>query len=268
MLEKPQPIRISKGSSFNSLENDKEMPLVDHIEELRQRVIKSLICVIISAFISLVFVRNIVRILEIPAGSIQFLQLAPGEFLFVSIKVAGYVGLTISLPYILFQGLLFVLPGLKNNERKLIPIIVAGSGILFFIGIFFSWSMLIPAALKFLINFGADVVEPIWSIEKYIEFVLLLMLATGLAFQVPILQLLLGISDLITWKKMIKAWRLVVISSAIFSAVLTPSTDPITMLILTGAIGALFLLGVGLVALTDKIKEQIPLTSHPPSTPN
>ena len=168
------------------------MPFFDHLEELRQRILKSLIAIVISSGFCLLFVRKLVQILEMPAGKIQFLQVAPGEFLFTSIKVAGYGGLTISLPFILYQVLRFILPGLTKEEKFLIAPSVAGSAILFFLGIFFAWNALIPAALGFLISYGADVVEPIWSIEKYLDFVLLLMLSTGLAFQLPILQLILG----------------------------------------------------------------------------
>ena len=134
---------------------------------------------------------------------------------------------------------------------------VAGSAILFFLGIFFAWKALIPAALGFLINYGADVVEPLWSIEKYLDFVLLLMLSTGLAFQLPILQLILGFFEIISWKKMLSAWRFVVIASAIAGAVLTPSTDPITMLLLSASITFLFFVGIGLVALTTNLRGQI-----------
>ena len=77
------------------------MPLVDHLEELRQRVLRSLLAVVLAAGACLLMVKPLVRLLEAPAGSIHFLQLAPGEFLFVSIKVAGYAGLTLALPYVL-----------------------------------------------------------------------------------------------------------------------------------------------------------------------
>ncbi len=233
------------------------MPLMDHFEELRQRILKSLLAVFLGASISLVFVRALVRLLEAPAGTIRFLQLAPGEFLFVSIKVAGYTGLIIALPFIIYQILAFILPGLTQKEKRLIAPAVAGSVILFLCGLFFAWWALIPAALKFLVDFGADVVEPIWSIEKYLDFVLFLMLATGLSFQLPVLQMILGYLGLVKWKEMISAWRWVVIIAAIASAILTPSTDPITMSLLAGAITALFLIGVGLVAFTDYFKLKI-----------
>jgi sec-independent protein translocase protein TatC len=162
------------------------MPLVDHLEELRQRVLRSLLAVVIAALTCLLGVKPLVRLLEAPASGIHFLQLAPGEFLFVSLKVAGYAGLTLALPYVLFQILAFVLPGLTIRERRLIAPAVAGSAVLFMAGLAFAWWALVPAALRFLVSYGADVVEPLWSIERYLDFVLLLMLATGLAFQLPV----------------------------------------------------------------------------------
>jgi len=245
--------------------NDVEMPLVDHLEELRQRVLRSLLAVAVSAFACLLVVRPLVRLLEEPAGSIRFLQLAPGEFLFVSFKVAGYAGLTLALPYVLYQGLAFVLPGLTRNERRLIAPAVAGSAVLFLAGLAFAWWALVPAALRFLVSYGADVVEPIWSIERYLDFVLLLMLSTGLAFQLPVLQLLLGALGLVNWQRMLSAWRWVVLTSALAGAVLTPSTDPITMLLLGGAITALFLIGVLLVAIVQRFKAETPPVDPPPA---
>ncbi len=163
------------------------MPLVDHLEELRQRVLRSLLAVVVAALTCLLGIKPLVRLLEAPASGIHFLQLAPGEFLFVSLKVAGYAGLTLALPYVLFQVLAFLLPGLTIRERRLIAPAVAGSAVLFMAGMAFAWWAMVPAALRFLVSYGADVVEPLWSIERYLDFVLLLMLATGLASVIWIL---------------------------------------------------------------------------------
>ena len=226
-----------------------EMSLVDHLEELRRRVLRSLLAVVVAAAGCLVAVKPLVRLLEVPAEGIRFLQLAPGEFLFVSFKVAGYAGLTLALPYVLYEGLGFVLPGLTRRERRLVAPAVAGSAVLFAAG----WA-LVPAALRFLVSYGADVVEPSWSIERYLDFVLLLMVATALAFQLPVLQLLLGALGLVKAQPMLAGWRWVVLASALAGAVLTPSTDPVTMLLLSGAITALYLIGVGLVAFTERLR--------------
>ncbi len=231
-----------------------EMSFVDHLEELRWRLLRSLGALLAGAGLCLIWVRPLVKLLEQPAQGIRFLQLAPGEYLFVSLKVAGYAGLTLALPYVLYEGLGFVLPGLSRRERRLVAPAVAASAVLFLAGLAFAWWALVPAALRFLVSYGADVVEPIWSIERYLDFVLLLMVATGLAFELPVLQLLLGALGLVRSRQMLASWRLVVLLSAVAGAVLTPSTDPVTMLLLSGAISALFLVGVGLVALTEQMR--------------
>ena len=93
------------------------MPLVDHLEELRQRVFRSLLAVVVAALACLVVVKPLVRLLEAPASSIHFLQLAPGEFLFVSFKVAGYAGLTLALPYCI-AGVLLCEKNMVTNESR------------------------------------------------------------------------------------------------------------------------------------------------------
>lgn len=230
---------------LDELPDEVEMSLFDHLEELRSRIFYALIAVILAAIVCFIFVRPIVSILEIPAGDVKFLQLAPGEFFFVSIKVAGYSALVVSSPFILYQIIQFVLPGLTRRERKLLGPVVLGSAVLFFIGLFFAYIALIPAALNFFVNYGADVVDQSWSIDRYFEFVLLLMFGTGLVFQIPVLMLLLGQLSIISSEQMLSNWRYVVLGAAILGAVITPSTDPFTQSLLGGAVLLLYFGGIG-----------------------
>ena len=234
----------------DELPDDVEMPFFDHLEELRQRIFYSLIAIFIMVIGCFAFVKPIVSILEIPAAGSKFIQLAPGEFFFVSLKVAGYSGLLLASPVILYQIIQFILPGLTRKERKLILPIVIGSTFLFALGLVFAYYALIPAALNFFINYGGDVVEQSWSIDRYFEFVLLLLFSTGLAFQIPVIQLLLGSLGIISSSKMLSGWRYVVLGAAILGAVLTPSTDPITQSLLAGAVLSLYFGGIWLVKLT------------------
>ena len=238
------------------------MPFTDHIEELRQRILNSIFATLICIVFSFLVIKPLIQFLEIPAKNIRLLQLSPGEFLFVAIKVAGYSGLIVALPYILYQVILFLSPGLTEKEKSLIFPAVFASGILFFLGLFFSWWILVPAAISFFIKFGADIVEPIWSIEKYFDFVLLLMSSTALAFQLPVLQFILGSLGIITTQKMLSNWRLVVISSAILSAIITPSTDPLTMSLLSISIVFLFFVGTGLTFISESFKSKTLSSSH------
>ena len=174
------------------------MSLFDHLEELRTRIFWSLGAALIGVAGCFFAVKPLVQWLEIPAGDVKFLQLAPGEFFFVSIKVAGYSGILIVSPFILYQIIQFVLPGLTRRERRLLGPVVLGSSVLFFAGLGFAYYALIPAALNFFISYGADVVEQLWSIERYFEFVLLLMFSTGLAFQIPVIQVILGFLGIVS----------------------------------------------------------------------
>lgn len=230
--------------------NDVEMSLFEHLEELRQRIFYALIAVAIAIVGCFFKVNLIVKALERPAQGAKFLQLAPGEYFFVSLKVAAYSGILVASPFILYQIIQFVLPGLTRSERRLLGPIVLGSSVLFFAGILFAYGALIPAALNFFIQYGADVVEQLWSIDRYFEFVLLLLFSTGIAFQIPVIQLLLGLTGIVSSRQMLSGWRYVILGAAILGAVLTPSTDPLTQSLLGGAVVGLYFGGIGLVVLT------------------
>ena len=204
------------GDRQNSQEDDQdivpdevEMSIFEHLEELRVRIFHSLIAAVLGIISCFIVVKPIVKFLEVPAQGVKFLQLAPGEYFFVTIKVAAYSGLLLTSPFMLYQIVKFVLPGLTIRERKFLRPIFLGSTVLFGLGLVFAYLAIVPAALKFFIGYGSEVVEQAWSIEKYFEFVLLLMFSTALAFQVPILQLLLGIVGIVTSQQMLSSWKYV-----------------------------------------------------------
>ena len=234
------------------LPDEVEMSLFDHLEELRQRIFYALIAVVLGIIGCFLAVKPIVELLEIPAHGVKFLQLAPGEYFFVSFKVAGYSGLLVASPFVLYQITQFVLPGLTRRERRLIGPVVFGSSILFVAGLAFAYLLLIPAALNFFINYGADVVEQLWSIDRYFEFVLLLLFSTGLAFQIPIIQILLGLLGIVSSAQMLSGWRYMIVAATVLGAVLTPSTDPLTQSLLAGAVLGLYFGGTGLVKILGK----------------
>lgn len=232
---------------LDELPDDVEMSLFDHLKELRQRIFYALIAVLLGAIACFATVKPIVGLLEIPAQGVKFLQLAPGEYFFVSLKVAGYSGLLVASPFVLYQIIMFVLPGLTRRERRLIGPVVLGSSVLFVAGLVFSFLVLLPAALNFFINYGSGVVEQLWSIDRYFEFVLLLMFSTGLAFQIPVIQALLGLLGIVSSKQMLSGWRYVVLGAVVLGAILTPSTDPVTQSLLASAVLGLYFGGIGLV---------------------
>jgi sec-independent protein translocase protein TatC len=229
--------------------NGDEMALSEHIEEFSQRLIFSLIVLITAILSCFTDIKQIVKIFQAPAMGIKFLQFAPGEYFFASIKIAAFSGLLLSSPIILYQIFLYVLPGMTKKERDILLPITIGSGALFAVGLCFSYFFLVPAALKFFIAYGSDVVEPFWSFDQYFDFVAVLIFTTGLAFQVPVVQIILGLLGIISGQQMLSAWKYVVVLATTIAAVITPSTDPVTQLLMTSALLALYLGGSGLVIL-------------------
>lgn len=236
------------------LPDDKEMSIFDHLEELRQRIFVSVLAVGAAILGCFAFSKDLIVILEAPVKTqgVRFLQLAPGEFFFTTLKVSGYCGLLLGSPIILYEIIAFVLPGLTRDERRFLGPIVLGSSVLFYSGIAFSYSVLTPAALNFFVTYAEGVVESLWSIDQYFEFVLVLMFSTGLSFQVPVIQLLLGQVGLVSGDQMLSIWRYVVVGAVVAAAVLTPSTDPLTQMLLAGPLLGLYLGGAWMVKLIGR----------------
>ena len=231
---------------------DDEMALSEHIEEFSQRIVFCIIILVIATLLCFADVREIVRIFQAPAVGVKFLQFAPGEYFFASVKIAAFCGILISSPIVLYQLLLYLIPGLTKKERDIVLPVSLGSGILFFVGLGFSYFFLVPAALRFFISYGAEVVEPFWSFDQYFDFLAVLLFATGLSFQVPAIQVVLGLLGIVSGETMLSAWKYVVVICTVVAAIITPSTDPITQILLSTALLSLYLGGSGVVIFLKK----------------
>lgn len=240
--------------SKDLLPDDKEMTIFDHLEELRQRLYISVLAVGATMLGCFAFSKDLIMLLEAPVKEqgVRFLQLGPGEFFFTTLKVSGYCGLLLGSPVIIYEIIAFVLPGLTKAERRFLGPIVLGSSVLFYAGISFSYFVLAPAALNFFVTYAEGVVESLWSIDQYFEFVLILLFSTGLSFQVPVIQLLLGQTGLVSSDQMLSIWRYVVVGAVVAAAVLTPSTDPLTQMLLAGPLLGLYLGGAWMVKLSGR----------------
>ena len=252
--EQASAVRSFLYPGEDQLPDDVNMSIWEHLEELRDRALVSAGAVAAMILVCFCFAKDLVLFLEAPVAQegVRFLQLGPGEYFFTTVKVAGYCGLLLGAPVVLYEAIAYVLPGLTRDERKFLGPIVLGSSVLFYTGIGFAYAILTPAALKFFIGYSNEAVESLWSIDQYFEFVLVLLFSTGLAFQVPVLQLLLGQSGIVTSKQMLSVWRYVVVGSVVAAAVLTPSTDPFTQMLLAVPLMSLYLGGAALVGVVEK----------------
>jgi sec-independent protein translocase protein TatC len=240
------------NSNFNFTNNTTvilELPFSEHIEELRQRIFLLFWIILVLTSVSFIEVKSLVKILELPINNVKFFQLAPGEYFISTLKISFYTGLLFSSPLVISQLILFLLPGLTRKETRIILPLLLGSLFLFGLGLAFSYYTLIPAALNFFLNYSEEVLEPFWSFDQYFEFILVLFYSTGLAFQIPILQILVGLLNIVSAKQMLGAWRYIILVSTILGAILTPSTDPLTQLLLSLAILLLYFTGLGILFL-------------------
>jgi sec-independent protein translocase protein TatC len=252
LIVKDKDFKFSK-TDFGDLDSETlELPVSEHIDEIRQRTFHSLGFLIISVCVIFLNITHIVQILEAPVQGIKFIQLSPGEYFLSTVKIAFYGGFLFTIPFLISQIIFYILPGLTNSEKDIIVPILLTSVLLFGGGLIFAYYVLIPAALNFFIGYSTDVIEPIWSFDQYFDFILFVFYSTGLAFQVPIFQIVLGLTGIITGKKMLELWRYVVLASTVVSAVLTPSTDPITQICLAGAILFLYLTGASILIFYKK----------------
>lgn len=226
-----------------------ELPFSEHIEELRQRLFLLFWIILFLTTLSFLEVKTIVKILEYPITNVKFFQISPGEYFISTVKIAFYSGLLFTSPVGVSQLILFLLPGLTRKETKVILPLLISSVLLFTLGITFSYYTLIPAALNFFLNYSEEVIEPFWSFDQYFEFILVLFYSTGLAFQIPILQILVGLLNIVSVNQMLGAWRYVILMATILGAILTPSTDPLTQMLLSAAILLLYLAGLGILFL-------------------
>ena len=240
------------NSNFNFTNNTiitLELPFSEHIEELRQRIFILFGIILLLTCVAFFEVKILVKILEYPVTNVKFFQLSPGEYFISTIKISFYTGLLFASPFVISQIILFLLPGLTKKETKIILPLLLSSLILFGLGLAFSYYTLVPAALNFFLNYSQEVLEPFWSFDQYFEFILVLFYSTGLAFQIPIIQILIGLLNIVSAQQMLGAWRYIILVSTILGAILTPSTDPLTQLLLSVAILLLYLSGIGILFL-------------------
>jgi sec-independent protein translocase protein TatC len=240
------------NSNFNFTNNTiitLELPFSEHIEELRQRIFSLFGIILLLTCVAFFEVKILVKILEYPVSNVKFFQLSPGEYFISTLKISFYTGLLFASPFVISQIILFLLPGLTKKETKIILPLLLSSLILFGLGLAFSYYTLIPAALNFFLNYSQEVLEPFWSFDQYFEFILVLFYSTGLAFQIPIIQILIGLLNIVSAQQMLGAWRYIILVSTILGAILTPSTDPLTQLLLSVAILLLYLSGIGILFL-------------------
>jgi sec-independent protein translocase protein TatC len=222
-----------------------------HLEELRHHLLMAVLALAVSTVGSLFIADRFINLLAIPVGGLAKLQsIEVTENIAVFMRVALLSGVIIAMPVILYQLLAFVLPGLKPNEKRWLYLIIFFGTLLFAIGIAFAYFIMLPASVKFLIDFLAVETKP--RISNYINFVTDLLFWMGVAFQTPLIIFALAKFRLVSAKTLVKKWREGIVIIAILAAVITPTVDPVNMALLMVPLIGLYWLSVLLAYLARK----------------
>ena len=230
----------SENNSFNSSgagngSGDVEMPFLEHLEELRQRIIYILIGLVIGTIAAWVFIDFLVDyILLIPAknAELKLQNLKPFGQLFLYFQVALIAGFVVSVPNFFYQLWRFISPALQVKEKRYIKWIVFFSSLCFLSGIVFAYYLMLPLTLKFAAAFGSEDIENNIAITEYFSIIISVMLAAGVVFELPIMSFFLSKLGIVTPKLMRRFRKHSIIVILALAAVLTPGTDPIAQLLL------------------------------------
>jgi sec-independent protein translocase protein TatC len=237
------------------------MSLTDHLTELRQRLVKAILAIFVGALFVLLFYDPILNFLTKPfrdlcnaeklaktAAQCQLISTDPIAGLTTRMRISGWGGVVIALPIILWQIWRFVAPGMHSKEKKYAVPFVASSLLLFAAGAAIAYITL-SEALKFLIGWSGENVSPLYTVDKYVRLVTLMMLAFGGGFLFPVLLVFLELVNVLTPRKLLGWWRQAVVLIIVFAAVITPSGDPFSLFALAIPMWIFYFMSAGIGAL-------------------
>ena len=233
----------------------KRMPIKGHLVELRDRIAKSVIAMVITTAISFIFAKTLILILKEPASTVKFQAITPTENIAVYFKVALAGGFIIAMPILVYQVIAFVAPGLTSKEKKTILRLIPFITILFVAGVLFAYFVALPPAMNFLANFMKDVAENTWRLSEYISIVSRMILYVGLIFETPLILMILARMGIVSPKWLAGKRKLWFVLAFVISALITPTMDPINQSIIAVPLIVLFELSIYLTRFVYKKRE-------------
>ncbi len=232
------------------------MGFLDHLEELRRRIVYSIAAVALGFFACWWKVEKIYDIMQRPimdalrnnGMSEKLVYLNPTEPFNLYLKIAALAGLFLTSPFVLYQVWMFISPGLYRNEKRYVVPFMVSTIALFSAGGYFGFKIVYPAALNFLISFGKQF-QPMITIKEYTELFLSIILGMGLIFEMPILIFFLALMGIVTAGWMWRNFRYSILIIFIVAAIVTPTSDILNMCIFAAPMIALYALSIGIAYL-------------------
>jgi sec-independent protein translocase protein TatC len=252
--ERPNPPRQ------NDEKPELRMGIFDHLEELRQRLFRSVIALVVGVGVGVLLAEPLLEYLLQPYRNInpddarRLLVLGPTGAVVNYFRVAMLAGGVIAVPVITYQIMMFVIPGLTRTERRYVLLTLPAITALFLTGIMFAWFILMPPAINFLEGFQSDVFRAEWAASEYIGFVTALLFWMGVAFELPLVMFVLSLVGVVSSGALIRYWRVAVVLCAVAAAVITPTVDPVNMFLVMGPLLGLYVISIGLVAIGWRLR--------------
>lgn len=252
---------ISGNDEVELLAGEREMSFLDHLEELRWRLIKAILGILVAVIICAIFADRIVndlliRLLRQTDPPLSVINVVPyGQVTFYMLVVLGS-GLILSVPWILYHLWKFIQPGLLPKERKYISGIVAFTSLCFLAGVAFAYFVMLPFMLQFFATFGSPYIQNMIAVTDYMSFVLTIVLLSGLIFELPMVSYFLAKFGILTPAFMRYYRRHAIVALLIIAALITPTTDPLTMSIFAAPMMLLYEISIYIAALVHRKREQ------------
>ena len=232
-----------------TVERDKELSLGQHLREFRDRLMVACIAIAITTAISFLFTTDIIKLLLLPSGVTKLLALSPTENFTTYFRVALFSGFALAMPVILYEIFAYIDPALHPNERRFALTLGPFVLLLFVVGMLFCYLILLPSALKFLLNFGSEVIDNQLRASEYLSFVTLFIVGMGVIFEMPVLIYALIRLGVVQRSWLTSRRRYVFLISFVIAAVITPTPDPFNQTLVAVPMYLLFELGLLLARL-------------------
>lgn len=228
-----------------------EMSFFDHFEELRQRLFKAILALVVTTILASIFAGSIIQYLAQPYDG-DLIILTPTGSVVMYFKVALMSGAILAIPYITYQLFMFIVPGLEAKERRWVLMALPATTACFLIGVLFAWFVMVPNALYFLQTFQDDVFVDQWTAQEYFSFLTTLLFWIGVAFEMPVVFFVLGRLGVVRHQTLVNQWRLAVVAITFMAAIITPTVDPFNMLLVMAPLLVLYIISIFLVRIANR----------------
>ena len=247
-------------------DGEQKLTILSHLRELRKRLIRSVIAVAVGVAICFIFYNTIFAILTRPAAGMDLSAIEMTERISTIMQVCIAGGIILTMPYLVYQGIMFLSPALTRREKRWVYLIIPWIFLMFLAGIAFGYFMLAPWTIWFLNIFGSDIATFFPRISSYIAFLTKLLLSVGLVFEMPVISTFLARIGILKPEWLVKKRAIAIIIAFIAAAVITPP-DPITQLLLAIPLILLYEMSIWLAKLVYRDKASM-VAPVPPSHPN